>query len=48
MFFSGFHVNLHSIHAGSGDLAATGILEDGFKHSMEVRLPHLALTSSSG
>lgn len=31
-----FHLNVPSVHAGSGDLAALGILEDGFKPDMEV------------
>lgn len=32
-----FHMTLLCVHAGSGDLAALGILEDGFKPDMEVR-----------
>lgn len=28
--------SLLCVHEGSGDLAALGILEDGFKHHMEV------------
>lgn len=28
--------SLLCVHEGSGDLAALGILEDGFKHDMEV------------
>lgn len=31
-----FNHSLLCVHEGSGDLAALGILEDGFKHDMEV------------
>lgn len=34
--FLTFFTTLLCVHEGSGDLAALGILEDGFKHGMEV------------
>lgn len=41
-----FHLTLNLLCAGSGDLAALGILEDGFKPGMEVHEPPVILSSS--
>lgn len=35
-----FRLTLLCVHAGSGDLAALGILEDGFKPDLEVHHLH--------